>query len=440
METESDPKAFIQCFKLPQFDVNLSESEVDAHGEPVRHRRSRGKSRTGCDKCKERRVKCDEKRPSCWNCTKLRLHCGFIKPVRIDLAKDRPSDSAPFSFNYPDLSMNECELSNQLLNTLPQLVSSGIYPPLNMSHMHLFHHFSTVTSGTLALEHQLWKEKVIPSAFKHEYLMHAILAMTASHLRHLQPQEICFRKQELEHFSQVIPAFNAALSNSIKEDNLYALCACSLLILQYAWACPDLTDRGADNAVDFGFGSLSGLYIGMRSLGLSLLAVHDPYLHSVMFHRPIEAITRYSESSHIATELEGFFTHCCQCPQWSGSGDENLSIRMEAAHRLIPILSALRLGEKELEASGLMPDISRYLFVLPLFSTEAYSQLLRNNDEPSLVILLYYFALVRRLLGDKFWWMRERSAYLCLWLLGKLGNRCERCVGWARDISTMQPL
>ncbi|PMD37807.1 hypothetical protein L207DRAFT_464292 [Hyaloscypha variabilis F] len=433
MEAKSDPKAFIQCFRLPHFDVNLSESEVDAHGEPVRHRRSRGKSKTGCEKCKERRVKCDEKRPSCWNCTKLGLHCNFIKDAQIETARDPPNGSAP-------LQTSNKERSDQNLGILPQPVSSGIYPPLNMSHMHLFHHFSTVTSGTLAVDNKLWKEKVIPSAFKHEYLMHAILVMTASHLRHLQPQERQYHQQELEHFSQVIPAFNAALSQPVTGDNLYSLAACSLLILQYAWACPDLTNRDVDNAVDFGFGSLTGLYSGMRNLGMSLLAVHDPYLHSVMFHRPIETIKQYSESSHVPGELEDFFTHCCQCPQWRGSGDENFSIRMEAAHRLVPILSALRLGEKELEASGLMPDISRYLFALPLFTSGAYAELLRNNDEPSLVILLYYFSLVRRLLGERFWWMRERSAHLCVWLLAKLGDKCERCVGWARDISTMQPL
>jgi len=270
--------------------------------------------------------------------------------------------------------------------------------------------------------------------------MHAILVMTASHLRHLQPQETCFRKEELEHFSQVIPAFNAALSAPVTKDNIHALGACSLLILQYAWACPDLTARDSDNAVDFGFGGLSGLYSGMRSLGLSLLALQDQYFQSVMFYRPIDAIKCYSEGSHIPAELEDFFIHCCQCPEWRKSGDEDFSIRMEAARRLIPILSALKLGEKQLQESGLMPDILRYLFVLPLLSSESYSQLLRNNDEPSLVILLYYFALVRKLLGEKFWWTRERSNHLCAWLLAKLGNKCERCVEWAREISNMQPM
>jgi hypothetical protein len=102
---------------------------------------------------------------------------------------------------------------------------------------------------------------------------------------------------------------------------------------------------------------------------------------------------------------------------------------MDSARRLIPILSALKLGEDELEASGLMPDSSRYLFFLPLLLSAEYAQLLRSDGEASQVILSYYFALVRRLLSGKFWWMRERSARLCEWLLTRLGNKCERCVG-----------
>jgi hypothetical protein len=270
--------------------------------------------------------------------------------------------------------------------------------------------------------------------------MHAMMFMAASHLQHLQPTESSYRKQELEHFSQVIPAFNKALSGPITEDNLYALCACSLLILQYTWACPELTDREAGSAIDFGFGSLVGLYSGMRRLALSLLTIHDPYLQAMMFYRPIEAIKGYSKNTNIPAELEGFFTHCCQCSKWCGLGDENFSIRMEAAHRLIPVLSALKMGEIELKSSGLMPDVARYLFAQPFLSSGEYARLLKSNDEASLVVLLYYFALVRRLLSGEFWWMRERSAHICEWLLAQLGNKCERCVGWAREISSMQPL
>jgi hypothetical protein len=381
-----------------------------------------------------------------------------MKAANVEIARDFQPGSAPFSSKPSSIPISKSGQVQDRLNILPPTLSSGTYSSLNMSHMHLFHHFSTLTSGTLILGPQLWKEKAVPTAFKvthllltlitvsglmivqYEYLMHSMLFMAASHLRHLQPEEGIYRKEELEHFSQVIPAFNAALSGPITENNLYALCACSLLILQYSWACPDLTGREANNAIDFGFGSLLGLYSGMRRLALSLLTIHDPYLHSIMLRRPIEIISRYSENTNIPAELEDFFSHCCLCAEWCGPGDKHFSIRMEAASRLIPVLSALKLGEGELEASGLMSDISRYLFVLPLLSSEEYAQLLRNNDEASLVILLYYFSLVRRLLSGKYWWMRERSAHLCEWLLVRLGNRCERCVGLAREINSMQPL
>lgn len=46
---------------------------------------------------------------------------------------------------------------------------------MNMSHMHLFHHFSTATSEAMILGPQIWKEKVVPSAFKVALISHAFL-------------------------------------------------------------------------------------------------------------------------------------------------------------------------------------------------------------------------------------------------------------------------
>src|SRR4051794_38959626 len=38
------------------------------------------KTRSGCDVCKQRRVKCDELRPSCGNCKKRGMHCTYTAP------------------------------------------------------------------------------------------------------------------------------------------------------------------------------------------------------------------------------------------------------------------------------------------------------------------------------------------------------------------------
>lgn len=107
---------------------------------------------------------------------------------------------------------------------------------------------------------------------------------------------------------------------------------------------------------------------------------------------------------------------------------------MSAARGLIPLLSALRLDPLSLETSGLIPDIVRCLFTMPMLTPDGFKHLLEENDEASLVIILYYWAAVRRLASGKFWWMRERAVYMSGKLLARLGGRCEECTGWAAKI------
>ncbi|KAL1895523.1 hypothetical protein Cpir12675_003212 [Ceratocystis pirilliformis] len=46
-------------------------------------RTSKPKVKTGCSNCKQRRIKCDERRPSCFNCEKSRRQCaGYPAPSR----------------------------------------------------------------------------------------------------------------------------------------------------------------------------------------------------------------------------------------------------------------------------------------------------------------------------------------------------------------------
>ena len=56
------------------------------------------KSRNGCSTCKKRRVKCDEQRPVCGNCTKLKLDCGYLhEPLDsvVNMKKDIHSNEPP---------------------------------------------------------------------------------------------------------------------------------------------------------------------------------------------------------------------------------------------------------------------------------------------------------------------------------------------------------
>lgn len=84
----------------------------------------------------------------------------------VEIGRDSQPGSAPYPLTLSILPFCNDAGQGQTLNFLPQHLSNGIYPSLNKSHMRLFHHFTTVTSGTLILGPQLWERKVMPTAFK----------------------------------------------------------------------------------------------------------------------------------------------------------------------------------------------------------------------------------------------------------------------------------
>ncbi|KAK3308827.1 uncharacterized protein B0T15DRAFT_119910 [Chaetomium strumarium] len=69
----------------------LATSNPDASGDaaqkPKRLRTSRPKVKTGCNNCKQRRIKCDEQRPACANCIRSKKICSGYPPPPRDKVK-----------------------------------------------------------------------------------------------------------------------------------------------------------------------------------------------------------------------------------------------------------------------------------------------------------------------------------------------------------------
>lgn len=55
-----------------------------ASSKPDRHRQFHKKLKLGCNNCKRRRVKCEEKMPQCKNCLKLNVECDYLKMDELD--------------------------------------------------------------------------------------------------------------------------------------------------------------------------------------------------------------------------------------------------------------------------------------------------------------------------------------------------------------------
>lgn len=86
-----------------QDDVSGGSSTASSGGtSPPRKRKWHPKTFTGCLRCKERRIKCDEAHPGCLRCAKASLPCPGYKPPITRLFEPRPGPK----FNCSDDKVN----------------------------------------------------------------------------------------------------------------------------------------------------------------------------------------------------------------------------------------------------------------------------------------------------------------------------------------------
>ncbi|KAH8903033.1 hypothetical protein BR93DRAFT_931470 [Coniochaeta sp. PMI_546] len=146
-------------------------------------------------------LKCDERLP-CGHCVNRREKC------------ERPDPRPPARVEAPEQPINPL----QHVNTL---------------HIELFHHFEKVTQFTLTFP-EIW-ETMLQESFKHEYLMHAILATAAKHKSVLQPQDPRYAEAAILLLNQSTQSFRGTLDAPITTDNCEARLGTSVLINYVAW-------------------------------------------------------------------------------------------------------------------------------------------------------------------------------------------------------------
>ncbi|OBT83358.1 hypothetical protein VE02_08317 [Pseudogymnoascus sp. 03VT05] len=139
-------------------------------------RRSHKKSRAGCQRCKLRKVKCDEAHPICGNCTKHGVPCDFDDPLAL---------SPP----TPTLAW-------------------GDTPPAALA----------------------WQLAVPNLAFTTPCLMDALLAIAALHLRALTPSDPSLPRLFHAYMASALSSYTATLHSGVTAENGPALFATAALI------------------------------------------------------------------------------------------------------------------------------------------------------------------------------------------------------------------
>ncbi|KAK3989111.1 putative transcription factor [Cladorrhinum sp. PSN332] len=146
---------------------------------PPPGRRTHKKSRTGCATCKARKIKCDERHPSCLNCISHGVECPFLNPASVPPQPPRPQ--------APRKSKSKSPISPDPPPPLPRVETDE----LPLLELELLHNFTTRTYSTLAADPSIcefWRVSVVDLGLQCDYIMRAVLALSALHLAYHRPE------------------------------------------------------------------------------------------------------------------------------------------------------------------------------------------------------------------------------------------------------------
>lgn len=104
--------------------ATTAPSDKNAKGHVVK----RKYSRNGCSECKRRRMKCDETKPTCWQCARLNRECVYVMNPKNKKRKNSSSPPKQEPQTQAPEQAPQAPQQQPLQNTLPQGIDSDIVP------------------------------------------------------------------------------------------------------------------------------------------------------------------------------------------------------------------------------------------------------------------------------------------------------------------------
>ncbi|KAH7401288.1 hypothetical protein BKA66DRAFT_99901 [Pyrenochaeta sp. MPI-SDFR-AT-0127] len=152
-------------------------------------KRPHSKSRYGCDRCRKRRVKCDEKHPCCSICSERQEMCHYSKPMKrvrppgtssiMGANLDLPSATQPVAHIAPHAVSDTAESSSRSLSSSRQPLETT----RRFRELELMHYWCTRTCNSFTQEiGEGLRDYIIQQGLQHNYLMEALLALTSLHM------------------------------------------------------------------------------------------------------------------------------------------------------------------------------------------------------------------------------------------------------------------
>ncbi|KAI1131363.1 hypothetical protein F5Y10DRAFT_233936 [Nemania abortiva] len=347
------------------------------------------KSRTGCMRCRQRKVKCDEKRP-CGACKKHDLACSLV-------SHDEPGPSTRLSRRLMPIACKTPEISSRDVSETPPRTDPDSQEIAWVTDLELMLHYTTEAYLTLPRIREfgyIW-QKVAPGfAIKHQYLLRQILAFSALHLAYLQPKER--HKYSLvatQHQSLGLQQFRAALTR-IDADNCHVLFLAASFVINVHLATLATRIAAEDPSVT-AVEDMIEMFVLVKGMSAVLntweYVIHDGCLNAMFAGNPV-ARSRpvWDEISQKLQHLRTTLPKRQTDPQIAEILDTEILTLSDNFKHAIETASA--------------PEV-RTLVTWAVYASDAYIRLLRVGCPEALVLFTFYCVIVHETESD-IWYSR----------------------------------
>ncbi|KAL5342053.1 hypothetical protein BJX70DRAFT_386463 [Aspergillus crustosus] len=204
-------------------------------GAPYHARRSHKKSRSGCIVCKTRRVKCDERKPSCRRCENYGASC--IYPSSTSPARTSSSLDSTDQPNRTLTSLSIAEMVGKLRNGIggdlafaPRVI--GDNDTVFKLAVDSFQFFLTSSSETAApgLVKEVMRREMIHVAFDNPYLLYTIIGCGILHMNRICSTDKSRELAEAYFWQRALQLYSRALQHQVDEKNVDGLISASMFI------------------------------------------------------------------------------------------------------------------------------------------------------------------------------------------------------------------
>ncbi|KAF2118698.1 hypothetical protein BDV96DRAFT_568346 [Lophiotrema nucula] len=392
---------------------------------PSGQRRPHRKSRTGCQQCKQRKIKCDEQKPICSHCRRNQFNCSLSGTLSISSSA---SDVRATPSESPQLSGLSIDTRSASKPSEVSISASQI-SFLEIKNLELLHFYTTTTSLTLSNRPELqriWQQVVPQIAFTHGFLLHGILAFSALHLARSQPERKTLLYMEASvHHDVGVKGFRIAMSD-IAPENFDACLAFSTIVAAYAWAS---SDRAGDLFFSDTLASEEQSNVEWASLlrgVFTLLDAAGEWMSSsalkMILHPPPMTPT---PAEVMDPKLGIKLTALSQL--WDLS-PENFSVdEMEALSTTLALLRE----ECELVMSSNddhLIDIVSIVYGWPIKVPAAFLAMVQELRPEALIVLAHYSLLLNK--AESVWFMQGMSRRLLQTIHKKIGKEWESWIAW----------